>query len=71
MVLACLAILGHSQAAFYKKVIVDDKDALCLDGTKGAYFISEGKDKTKFMIFFEGGGWCGDSTSKKDLATII
>lgn len=39
-----LLLLGLSlaacQAAVYKKVVVDDKDALCLDGSPGAYYIS-------------------------------
>ena len=52
--------LAASQVANYKKVVVEDKDALCLDGTFGAYYISEGTSPTKFMIYFEGGGWCGD-----------
>jgi hypothetical protein len=47
----------------FKKVVVTDADALCLDGTKGAYYISEGKESTKFLISFEGGGWCGSSAS--------
>jgi hypothetical protein len=47
----------------FKKVVVADADALCLDGTKGAYYISEGKESTKFLISFEGGGWCGSSAS--------
>lgn len=63
----CLLLLTYSKQAFYQKVVVDDKDALCLDGTPGVYYISEGKSKTKFMIYFEAGGWCGD----KDLDTTI
>lgn len=49
-----------TQVAVYKKFIVDDKDALCLDGSQGVYYFSEGTSQTKFMIFFDGGAWCGD-----------
>ena len=41
------------------KVVVEDPDALCLDGTKAAYYVHEGYDPMKFVINFEGGGWCG------------
>jgi len=27
----------------FNKVMVDDAEALCLDGTKGAYYVHEGK----------------------------
>lgn len=64
-IFSLFVLFAASQAAVYKKVVVEDKDALCLDGTPGVYYLSEGKNATKFMIFFEGGGWCGD----KDLAS--
>lgn len=55
-----LITLCVTQAAVYKKFIVDDRDALCLDGSPGVYYLSEGTSKTKFIIFFDGGAWCGD-----------
>lgn len=55
-----LALLSLSLTTrVFRKVVVTDADALCLDGTKGAYYISEGKESTKFLLSFEGGGWCG------------
>ena len=45
----------------YNKVVLDDPKALCLDGTKGAYYIHVGTQATKFLLSFEGGGWCGSS----------
>ncbi len=42
----------------YKKFTVDDPDAFCLDGTKPAYYVRAG-DESKWVISFEGGGWCG------------
>lgn len=45
--------------------MVNDKDALCLDGTPGVYYLYKGKNPNKFIIYFEGGAWCGD----KDLSS--
>ena len=40
------------------KVLVDEPDAFCLDGSKPAYYVNQGL-KNKFILSFEGGGWCG------------
>jgi hypothetical protein len=42
---------------------------LCLDGTPGAYYIQEGvgDNKNKFILYFEGGGWCGGITMSNTL----
>lgn len=42
----------------FVKVLVDNPDAFCLDGTKPAYYVHQGL-KNKFILSFEGGGWCG------------
>lgn len=43
----------------YKKIIhTTDPDALCLDGTPPLLYLHEGAEKTKFLIFFVGGGVC-------------
>lgn len=55
-------ILPLTQSAVFDKVVVQDKDAVCLDGTPGVYYISRGKSPNKFMVYFEGGGWCGANT---------
>lgn len=60
-ILAFLIINTYS-AHLFKKVLLTDSDALCLDGSKGAYYIIEGKITDKFLISFEGGGWCGSAT---------
>lgn len=51
----------------YKKYDVNSTLARCLDGTQGAFYISNGFDdgKDKWIIYFEGGGWC--STIKECL----
>ncbi|MCB0369327.1 MAG: hypothetical protein KDD45_07700 [Bdellovibrionales bacterium] len=40
--------------------MVNDPGALCLDGTKPAYYAIQG-DPQKFVLSFEGGGWCGSA----------
>jgi O-palmitoleoyl-L-serine hydrolase len=44
----------------YQKVVLNDVDAKCLDGSQGAYYIWQG-DPKKVLLFLEGGGWCGDN----------
>lgn len=61
LVILLLALVHVSCVANYKKVMLTDPDALCLDGTRGAYYIRDGYWKTKFILNFEGGGWCGSS----------
>ena len=34
-------------------------DGKCLDGSAPAFYYKPGKVKGKFLIYFEGGGWCG------------
>jgi len=50
---------------YFKKIMVEDEDALCLDGTLGAYYAHEGVHPNKIIIFFEGGGWCGSANGLK------
>ena len=62
---AALLVVFTMQASVLNRVLLDAKgDALCLDGTPGAYYIGEGSgaNKTKFIVYFEGGGWCGGTT---------
>jgi hypothetical protein len=41
-----------------------ESGARCLDGSPAALYYSEGSDtnKNKFMVFFEGGGFCGGAS---------
>lgn len=57
------------QASVYNLKYVKDPEAKCLDGSPGAYYILDGSglNKTKFIVYFEGGGWCGS----KDLASTV
>ena len=58
-----LAVVIHqiSCVANYKKVVLTNPDALCLDGTPGAYYVYQGSLTNKWIVSFEGGGWCGSS----------
>eukprot|EP01084_Bolivina_argentea_P141557 248732_1 len=38
--------------------LVNNKDAICLDGSPGLFYISEGTESNKYVIFFQGGGIC-------------
>jgi hypothetical protein len=49
------------------KVTLTDPTAVCLDGSPGIYYLSRGTNPKSVVIYFEGGGWCGD----KDLSSTI
>jgi hypothetical protein len=55
-------VLFFSLQAFFDPqlhlVKVTDPDALCLDGSQAAYYISKGGNPEKIYLGFEGGGWC-------------
>jgi hypothetical protein len=52
----------------YKKIIHNsDPEAKCLDGSPGLLYVHVGGDPSKILIFFEGGGLCGDDTLEKSL----
>jgi hypothetical protein len=58
ILLTLVCLYGVIAAHTFNKILVDDRDAFCLDGTKPAYYVHQG-DKNKFILSFEGGGWCG------------
>ena len=41
---------------------VDHREAKCMDGSQSAYYLSSGfgSGSNKWLIFFQGGGWCYD-----------
>ena len=65
LLFATLVLIASTQH-LYQKVLLSDTTALCLDGSPGAYYIYKG-DPAKVLMFFEGGGWCGD----KDFSSTI
>jgi hypothetical protein len=54
-------ILLTKQDSIFNLNLLADPTAKCLDGSRGAFYVSNGigRNKTKFMLYFEGGGWCG------------
>ena len=60
ILIAIIVCLGSCQDAVFQKVLLKDPGALCLDGTPGAYYIHPGTDPSRILLYFEGGGWCGE-----------
>lgn len=59
VLLLAILPLAHGQAKL-TRVLLKDPAALCLDGSPGAYYYDIGTDPTDIVLYFEGGGWCGD-----------
>lgn len=52
--------------SYYKKLLPNyDPEARCLDGSPSLLYVHEGRDTKNFLIFFEGGGLCGEETLAK------
>jgi len=49
--------------SIFNRQLLQSNTAVCLDGSPGAYYISEGTgdNRNKMLIYFEGGAWCGGS----------
>ena len=63
VVLCLLVVYATAIPKYYHKVVhKTDPDAKCLDGTPAFLYINEGGDTKNIMIYFLGGGMCGDST---------
>ena len=44
-------------------------NAVCLDGSPGAFYVRRNASSTQWRIFFEGGGWCYDAADCANRAT--
>eukprot|EP00039_Didymoeca_costata_P009164 m.121179 g.121179 ORF g.121179 m.121179 type:complete len:411 (+) comp14383_c0_seq3:61-1293(+) len=55
----------HSSSDLQLKLLSDAKStgAVCLDGTSPGYYYRKGSETTKFLLIFNGGGWCRTSES--------
>lgn len=50
-------------AQLYQKIIHNsDPEAKCLDGSPALLYLHQGTQKDKFLIHFEGGGFCAGLT---------
>ena len=50
-IFAFFLVIAALSANILNKVMVEDPDALCLDGTKAAYYVHQG-DPHKFILSF-------------------
>lgn len=57
-------VLMTSRSSYQRHILISEYSA-CLDGTPPSYYISysNSADATKWMINFQGGGWCYDELS--------
>ena len=60
--------VSNADKDLYKLVLHSQEEgAACLDGSPPGLYIHEGTEKSKFMIFFDGGGYCGGNTLDETL----
>lgn len=60
-----LVVLVFGQEDLYKLVLLSqERGAACLDGSAPGIYVHEGQgeNKNNFLIYFEGGGFCGETT---------
>ncbi len=60
--ISLLAVIVTINGLTYTKEMLQTKDALCLDGSAPAFYISHG-DPSRILLHFESGGWCGGVTT--------
>lgn len=65
LVLSLVLLFQMADGAMYKLVLLpQERGAACLDGSPPGIYIHEGTgaNRTKYLIYFNGGGFCGGST---------
>ncbi len=65
LLLFILLTVTYTQDDIFNRVLLSqDRGASCLDGSPPAIYVHEGKgaNKNNFMVYFEGGGFCGEPT---------
>lgn len=60
-----VSVCADTSYTLYK---INSDSAKCLDGTAPAFYYRKGSLTTKWLIFFEGGGWCGTPDPTTTLA---
>ena len=66
---AAAASRGSWPVYFLNNSIGVEKNAVCLDGSPGAFYIRRNPLSSQWRIFLEGGGWCYDEYDCADRAT--
>lgn len=67
VLLLAIIATGLCRDAVFKRVLLTDAGALCLDGSHAAYYIRRGSDPSKILLYFESGGWCGQPDYKSTI----
>lgn len=62
VVALCLAVASANKGLYNLMFHSQERGAACLDGSPPAMYIEEGVEFRKFLIYFEGGGFCGGSS---------
>lgn len=57
MMVALLAVFTAVVAGQTLQLLPQQSDARCLDGTPAGYYIRANSSVSKWIIYFEGGGW--------------
>jgi hypothetical protein len=63
----------NNEFEVYKVINTESEGALCLDGSKYQFYLQDGFDegKWKFLLFFEGGGWCSKKVYNSTLESCL
>ena len=56
--LSLVAVLFQLASAQFSLTLLNATNALCLDSSPAGYYIRKGPDPSKWIISWEGGGWC-------------
>lgn len=62
LILLLLTCLALSDGLYQRVVHTTDPEAQCIDGSPPVVYYHEGGDRTKFLVFFVGGGLCSGMT---------
>lgn len=62
IIAAVAALLAATCVGQFALTLLDDSDALCLDGSHAGYYFKQG-DPDTFIISMQGGAWCFDALS--------
>ena len=67
LILSLVLVVVKSQSNTGSKIILKNAaqnyGAVCLDGGPADYYFAKGQETTKYVLFFQGGGWCFDESS--------
>lgn len=65
LALSLILLVSKAHGDMYKLILLSqERGAACLDGSPAGIYMHEGTgvNKTKYLIYFNGGGFCGGPT---------